>query len=283
MKVFEVAKSIIDRLTPKYGQGEARAMMRLIFENEKGWSPVDIAVKSNEDMTDFMTSRIGDVVDRLLKGEPIQYIYGNASFYGMNFKVTCDTLIPRPETAELVDIIVKENPEKDLRVIDMGTGSGCIAIALARNLAFADVTATDVSDKALAVARENGNTFKAGVNFLHADILKGEPSGEVFDIIVSNPPYITEKERSSMEENVLEHEPESALFVPDNDPLKFYKAILAYAGDALSQSGKIYFEINPLFADELRQQAVDAGFSGVELMRDSFGKIRFARITRNAD
>ena len=254
MTVNEIARHVVDRLTPRFGQGEAKAMMRIIFENLKGWSPVDIAVKSNEEITGFMSGKVDAVLERLLADEPIQYIFGNADFYGLKLKVTQDTLIPRPETAELVDIIVRDNNQKDLRVLDLCTGSGCIAVALARTLPFAEVTATD--------------------------LLAGEPRGCSYDIIVSNPPYIAEKERDAMEPNVLEHEPALALFVPDADPLEFYRAIFRLAGDALAPGGRIYLEINPVYASELKSLAVSEGFGSVDLIRDSFGKIRFAVVTR---
>lgn len=280
MTVNEIARHVVDRLTPRFGQGEAKAMMRIISENLKGWSPVDIAVKSNEEITGFMSGKVDAVLERLLADEPIQYIFGNADFYGLKLKVTQDTLIPRPETAELVDIIVRDNNQKDLRVLDLCTGSGCIAVALARTLPFAEVTATDISDAALAVARENARALHVAVDFRHADLLAGEPRGCSYDIIVSNPPYIAEKERDAMEPNVLEHEPALALFVPDADPLEFYRAIFRLAGDALAPGGRIYLEINPVYASELKSLAVSEGFGSIDLIRDSFGKIRFAVVTR---
>ena len=211
----------------------------------------------------------------------MEFIFGNADFYGMKLKVTRDTLIPRPETAELVDLIVKENNRKDLRVIDLGTGSGCIAIALSRNLPFAEVTAVDIS-----VARENAKALHCDINFVNADIISLADNHDTaikgpFDIIVSNPPYIAENEKSEMDKNVTEFEPESALFVPDSDPLKFYKAELKYAETALSDGGRIYFEINPIYAEELKQLTEKSGFSDVELIRDSFGKERFLSASKN--
>jgi len=280
MTVNEIARHVVDRLTPRFGQGEAKAMMRIIFENLKGWSPVDIAVKSNEEITGFMSGKVDAVLERLLADEPIQYIFGNADFYGLKLKVTQDTLIPRPETAELVDIIVRDNNQKDLRVLDLCTGSGCIAVALARKLPFAEVTATDISDAALAVARENARALHVAVDFRHADLLAGEPRGCSYDIIVSNPPYIAEKERDAMEPNVLEHEPALALFVPDAYPLEFYRAIFRLAGDALAPGGRIYLEINPVYASELKSLAVSEGVGSFDLIRVSFGKIRFAVVTR---
>ena len=270
--VNDVFRGIVSTLTGKYGAGEAKAMARIIFENLKGWSAVDLAIKANEHPTKFIEGKIDSVVKRLLDNEPIQYIFGNADFYGMKLKVTRDTLIPRPETAELVDLIVKENNRKDLRVIDLGTGSGCIAIAL--------------SDRALSVARENAKALHCDINFVNADIISLAENHDTaikgpFDIIVSNPPYIAENEKSGMDKNVTEFEPESALFVPDSDPLKFYKAELKYTETALSDGGRIYFEINPIYAEELKQLTEKSGFSDVELIRDSFGNERFLSASKN--
>lgn len=273
-----VMAGIRSRLTPKYGDGEAREMARIIFENLKGWNPVEIAIRQEEPISGYITGKVDAVIDRLLDNEPIQQIFGNADFYGLRLKVTRDTLIPRPETAELVDIIVKENSRKDLRVLDAGTGSGCIALALSRNLPFSEVTAIDISDNALDVARENGKTLRCNVDFRKADILSLPDGlrGNSFDIIVSNPPYIAEKEKSAMERNVLDYEPASALFVPDNDPLKFYTAILKAAqGELLIPGGRLYFEINPIYADLLREETERLGFSNVTLTRDTDGKQRF--------
>lgn len=281
-----VITGIINRLSPKYGAGEAREMSRIIFENLKGWNPVEIAIRQDEPISSFITGKVDKVVGRLLDDEPIQQIFGNADFYGMKLKVTRDTLIPRPETAELVDIIVKENPAKDLRVLDAGTGSGCIAIALSRNLLFPDVTAIDISGKALDVAAENARQLRAAIDFRHADILSLPDGleGETFDIIVSNPPYIAEKEKAKMDRNVLDYEPASALFVPDSDPLIFYTALLRVAnGSLLSPGGKIYFEINPEYASQLRQEAESLGFTEVTLTRDSYGKQRFLSAKKETD
>ncbi len=281
-----VIAGIINRLSPKYGAGEAREMSRIIFENLKGWNPVEIAIRQDEPISSFITGKVDMVVGRLLDDEPIQQIFGNADFYGMKLKVTRDTLIPRPETAELVDIIVKENPAKDLRVLDAGTGSGCIAIALSRNLLFPEVTAIDISGKALEVAAENARQLRAAIDFRHTDILSLPDGleGETFDIIVSNPPYIAEKEKAKMDRNVLDYEPASALFVPDSDPLKFYTALLRVAnGSLLSPGGKIYFEINPEYASQLRQEAESLGFTEVTLTRDSYGKQRFLSAKKETD
>lgn len=273
-----VMADIKKSLAPKYGDGEAREMARIIFENLKGWNPVEIAIRQDEPISGFIVGKVDAVVDRLLHDEPIQQIFGKADFYGLKLKVTRDTLIPRPETAELVDLIVKENPGKDLRVLDAGTGTGCIALALARNLLFPEITAIDISDKALEVARENGKNLHAAVDFIKADILQLPDGlkGEKFDIIVSNPPYIAEKEKTAMDSNVLDYEPSEALFVPDSDPLKFYMAILEAArGEMLVPGGRIYFEINPLYAEELKNNTEELGYKNVSLTRDTYGKQRF--------
>lgn len=279
-----VLQSIRQRLAPKYGDGEAREMGRIIFENLKGWSPVDLAIRQDEEISEFIRQKVDQVVDRLLNDEPIQQIFGVADFYGMKLKVTPDTLIPRPETEELVDLIVKDNQQKDLRVLDCGTGTGCIAIALKRNLPFPEVTAIDISDKALAVARENAKNLRAQVDFRHADMIRLPESldGKQFDVIVSNPPYIAEHERAAMDRNVLDYEPATALFVPDSDPLKFYRAILEAAKDGMAApNGKLYFEINPLYADQLQALATRLGFADIQLIRDTDGKQRFLTLRKN--
>ncbi len=272
--------SITTRLTPEYGAGEAKAMARIIFENLKGWTPVDLALKASDEVSPFIQDKIDAVVARLLAGEPIQYIFGNARFYGMTFEVSPATLIPRPETEELIDLIVKEQGGRDdLKVLDAGTGSGCIAIALARNLPFSQVTATDLSADALEIARNNAVRLKTKVNFLADDILcpVGAAEGEPYDIIVSNPPYIAEQERASMEPNVLEHEPAMALFVPDDDPLKFYRALTRFAlSGGLADGGSLYFEINPIYAADLVEMMKREGFGDVTILRDMYGKERFA-------
>lgn len=285
--VNETVRATTAALARKYGDGEAKAMVRFIFENLKEWTPVELAIKANEHLTTFMEGKIADVVKRLLADEPIQYIFGTADFYGLKLHVTRDTLIPRPETAELVDIIVKENyNRKDLRVIDLGTGSGCIAVALSRNLPFAEVTAVDISEKALDIAKENATRLRCNIDFINTDIMQLPATAYKtlkgpFDIIASNPPYIAFKEREAMERNVKDFEPANALFVPDNNPLKFYDAELQYARTALAPDGRLYFEINPLFATDLKRLCESYGFKAVTLTRDSFGKIRFLSATGN--
>ncbi|MCM1070852.1 MAG: peptide chain release factor N(5)-glutamine methyltransferase [[Clostridium] fimetarium] len=270
-------------IEPATGSREAAAISREIMYDLKGWDLTQLAIRGSEPVSDFIAAKALDAARRVAAGEPVQYIFGSAGFYGMRFKVTPDTLIPRPETAELVDLIVKRYADsKDLRVLDVGTGSGCIAIALSRFLPFPEVTAVDISDAALAVARENAAALKARVTFRREDILTAAPGPDRYDIIVSNPPYIAQSESAAMDKNVLDHEPHSALFVPDSDPLLFYRAILRYAADgALAPGGAVYFEINPLFADDLRRLAATLGFTA-EILPDAQGRSRFA-IARQTD
>lgn len=276
MTVKEVADKAFRRLATRYGDGEARWMVRLMMEEFKNYSPVDMAVRGDFETGESVERRIDETVGRLLNGEPIQYIFGKARFYGMNLKVTPDVLIPRPETEELVDLIVNDRGgERDLRVLDVCTGSGCIAIALARNLPFSEVDAIDISREALAVARENASELKAAVSFKEGDALRMGADGAEYDIIVSNPPYIAEHERAEMDRNVLEHEPALALFVPDADPLRFYIAIARYALVALKEQGGLYFEINPLYASDLAGQMKAMGWSDVSIQPDMQKKNRF--------
>lgn len=273
----------IARLKPAIGEREARASLRLIFETVKGWSPVDIAVKGAEPISPFVAGKVDDIVNRMLAHEPVQYILGETLWYGLKLRVSPAVLIPRPETAELVDMIVKEaGSTADLRVADICTGSGCIAVALARNLTFPVITAIDISAPALEIAAENIKDLKvSSVTLLKADATDPSelPGGE-FDIIVANPPYIADDERGSMDRNVLLYEPHSTLFVPDDDPLLFYRAIAGYARTHLSASGRLYFEINPIYAERLAAHMTDAGWRDVTLTRDIHGTYRFLSASR---
>lgn len=251
-------------------------MMRIIMEDVKGYSSVDLALYGNRELGDATFNVVRSIVSRLLDDEPLQYILGKARFYGMEFKVSPAVLIPRPETEQLIDIIVdRERDKSDLRVLDVGTGSGCIAIALARNLLFPRVTAVDISGAAVDIAMQNAKALKAKVNFVKDDIFNMSMPADSLDIIVSNPPYITEKERGSMEANVTRYEPASALYVPDDDPLRFYHAILKLAVTALVTGGRVYFEMNPDYAPELKRQMLQGGWIDIDILPDERGRNRF--------
>lgn len=267
-------------LVPLVGSGEATAMTRLIFHALKGWSATDIVIHAADTLSPYLLERIDEIEGRLKKGEPLQYILGEGRFYGMMLEVTPATLIPRPETEELVEIIAKDyDGVADLRVLDVGTGSGAIAIALSRNLKFPCLTAVDISEAALEVARRNAARLHAKIDFLHADIFQWEPERRSLDLIVSNPPYICEKEKVEMDNNVVEYEPAEALFVPDSNPLLFYSRIAEIGKTALVKGGRLYFEINPLHAEELVEMMEEAGYKDVRILRDLSGKERFMRAT----
>lgn len=268
-------------------------MTRLVLEDLYGFSLTDIAMGAVADLPSSEQERLKVIARRLGEGEPVQYVLGKAWFRGRQFGVAPGVLIPRPETEELCQAIVDDwsrygegHDDKPLTVLDIGTGSGCIAISLALDMPHANVSAIDISDQALLIASANATRLHANVSFHKQDILQAakmptskEKQGE-WDVIVSNPPYITEKEKADMEPNVLDHEPSLALFVPDDDPLRFYRAIATYASTTLSRDGRLYFEINPLFADDMTDMLTRKGFSDVTIVNDQFGKQRFISCTK---
>lgn len=277
MTLKEKIKDIKARLTTVVGEREAYWVTRDIIDDTMGYTEVDMLLKGEEVLSDFMLKKLDVIVERVEQGEPIQYVLGWARFEGNRYKVTCDTLIPRPETQELVDLIISRyGNEKDLRVIDVGTGSGCIAISLARGLKFPLVNAIDISNAALDVAKENAKKLKAKVKFECRDALKLQNvDNERYNIIVSNPPYIIDSERADMESCVLDYEPATALFVPDEDPLRFYRAIAEWGTLVLLPGGAIFYEINPRYAVEMSILMRDLGYVEVEVIEDMQAKERF--------
>lgn len=276
MTLAQLNQHIVTVLTPVLGASEAKATARLLLEDDLKVTPTMLFTRGDRVLEPETVARYDRILARISAGEPPQYVIGSARFMGMDLKVTPATLIPRPETAELVDMITdRADGRTDLRILDIGTGSGCIAIALSRAIPFCSVEAIDISSDALAVARENGKTLHAPVDFRHEDILHPDPVSEPYDIIVSNPPYIAHREKAAMEPRVKDYEPASALFVPDSDPLVFYRAIARYASTALKPGGFLALEINPLFATDLQVMLAREGFT-CEIVRDSFGKKRFA-------
>lgn len=270
----QVKRALKDALSPRYGEREAATMARMILMHLKGWDLPHLLADENREASSYIKGRSAEILDRLLHDMPLQYALGETYFYGLTLKVAPGVLIPRPETEELVDIIVKQNQRPDLRVLDLCTGSGAIAAALARNLPFSEVTALDVSPEAVAVARDNFSALKVKVELLQDDVFSWLPSDN-YDIIVANPPYVDESEKVGMEPNVLDYEPHIALFVPDDDPLRFYVRIADMAREALSEGGKLYFEINPRHADELKKMLMAKDFRSVEIVRDVHGRERF--------
>lgn len=264
-------------LEPLYGNGEARAITDYVLDVCFGLSKADILCGAVEEMTAEKTAELNKIFGRLTEGEPVQYVLGRAEFSGRWFNVRPGVLIPRPETEELCAWITADSKASaSPKVLDIGTGSGCIAITLQLDMPESKVTAWDISADALDVARENAQQLGANVNFVKLDALNAKPEGE-WDVIVSNPPYICEKEKKDMAVNVLEHEPHTALFVPDADPLLFYRAITRLAVQTLSKGGRLYFEINPIYADDTCHMMRAEGMTEVELRSDMYGKQRMAK------
>lgn len=264
-------------LEPLYGNGEARAVTDYVLDVCFGLSKADIMCGAVEEMTAEKTAELRKIFSRLTEGEPVQYVLGRAEFCGRWFSVRPGVLIPRPETEELCAWITADSKASaSPKVLDIGTGSGCIAITLQLDMPESKVTAWDISADALDVARENAQQLGANVNFVKLDALNAKPEGE-WDVIVSNPPYICEKEKKDMAANVLEHEPHTALFVPDADPLLFYRAITRLAVQTLSKGGRLYFEINPIYADDTCRMMRAEGMTEVELRSDMYGKQRMAK------
>ena len=314
-------------LTPLYDAGEAQAIVRTVLDVKYGMTLTDIICGKVNELSADEERKLEEIIIRLQKGEPVQYVLGEADFAGRTFHVEPGVLIPRPETAELCQWIEEDMIEKSIvssgdssedssgnspqatddarRILDICTGSGCIAITLGLNIPNSEVTGWDISKDALRIAQGNVEMMKAGnVRIEHQDALalpkaaetdnekmkgnadkevvkpKGEaktPSTQKWDLIVSNPPYICEKEKADMEKNVLEHEPSLALFVPDEDPLKFYRAIAEYASSALKSGGALYFEINPIYEKETREMLLKLDFKDIETKEDAFGKKRMMR------
>lgn len=264
-------------LEPLYGNGEARAITDYVLDVCFGLSKADILCGAVEEMTAEKTAELNKIFGRLMEGEPVQYVLGRAEFCGRWFDVRPGVLIPRPETEELCAWITADSKASGSpKVLDIGTGSGCIAITLQLDMPESNVTAWDISADALDVARENAQQLGANVNFVKQDALNAKPEGE-WDVIVSNPPYICEKEKKDMAVNVLEHEPHTALFVPDADPLLFYRAITRLAVQTLNKGGRLYFEINPIYADDTCRMMQAEGMTAVELRSDMYGKQRMAK------
>jgi release factor glutamine methyltransferase len=268
----------IEKLTPIFDAGEAESFFNIALEHLKGWKRTDLALNPNAEITGEEQVKWDEVLAQLEKQRPIQYIFGTTHFYGLEFKVNENTLIPRPETEELVEWIIKENASAGkIKILDIGTGSGCIGIALAKNLPDAGVYAIDVSEDALAVAKRNSDHNDAKVTFWQKDILATKSLPETFDIIVSNPPYVRNLEKQEIKKNVLEYEPHLALFVEDNDALLFYRKIAELAKTALTPEGKIYFEINQYLGKETKDMISNKGFSNVELLKDIYGNDRMIK------
>lgn len=273
------------RLLSLYDEREARAVVRLLLEERFDMTLADILGGALDSLDIQQREELHTMLSRLESGEPVQYVLGEAWFCDRRFHVEPGVLIPRPETELLVEWVMEEPSlyplHRRMNVLDIGTGSGCIAISLALGMKDTYVSAWDISDTALHIARANAERLGANVSFVKQDALAAPDDVGLWDVIVSNPPYVCVGEAAQMERHVLEHEPHEALFVPNDDALLFYRAIGQYALRALKPSGALYFEINPLYAEELSLMLHEMGFSTVQFKTDQFGKCRMVRAGRS--
>jgi release factor glutamine methyltransferase len=252
-----------------------------LVEHKLSLSKIDVILKSDFELNSEDELFFKNAIKELQQEKPIQYIIGNTHFYGLNFKVTEATLIPRPETEELVDWILKDHSNDDnISILDIGTGSGCIPISLAKNLPNANVTTLDVSEEAISIAKENANIHSVSVNFIHNNMLTYSNASQKYDVIVSNPPYVRNLEKQEIKKNVLEYEPHLALFVEDDNALIFYKKITEFAVNNLTENGVLYFEINQYLGQETADLVKGYGFSSVELRQDLSGNDRMLKASK---
>ena len=265
-----------------YPETEIGAFANIIIRTLTKKPGLHIHALPESPLTQKQAARVLSICRELKSGKPLQYVLGETSFYNCTIKLSAETLIPRPETEELVDLIVKENRGFRGTILDIGTGSGCIAIALAINLPGTTVTGIDISEGAIAMAKENSTLNNATVAFFRADIMNFDANQVTkTNIIVSNPPYVRDSEKKHMASNVLDFEPNNALFVPDSDPFRYFTAILEIAGKILIPGGKVYFEINEAFGKEMSLLIEEYGYRSIEVIRDLNGRERIIKGTRN--
>ena len=285
MNLKELQHNFHDQLDTLYGKNEVQSFFKLLVEHRLKLKPIEIIIHPELSISKDDNDYFEDATKRLRNEEPIQYIIGETEFFGLPFKVNSNTLIPRPETEELVQWIIddqKKNNNPSLAILDIGTGSGCIAVSLAKQLSNSEVFALDVSPKALLAAKENSKLNEVEISFIEADILnlatfKSSINSPKYDIIISNPPYVRELEKSSIKNNVLQHEPHLALFVQNDDALQFYKAICDFAVFNLKSKGNLYFEINQYLGPEMIQLLKLYNFESIELRKDLFGNDRMIK------
>lgn len=271
----KIVAYIRSRLQPYYTAEEVSALSRIVCCDLLGQAPTDYYLGKDIVLSSKKEQELEDILQRLSRFEPLQYIEGRTLFLGRELWVAPGVLIPRPETEELVELMLKEIPA-DARILDVGTGSGCIAISLAKELPDALVTAWDVSPEALSVARVNARKLQANVRFVECDVLACQVDEVgLYDVIVSNPPYVTEAEKADMEPNVLQWEPSLALFVPDDDPLRFYRRIAVLGRDMLADGGRLYFEINRAYGREMVEMLRTMGYVRVRVKKDLSQNDRF--------
>ncbi len=275
MKLPQLKSHFFNSLSELYAKEELQSFFYLLMEQYGKMSRLELALHPEKTISRELAEKYDAAVQRLREFEPIQYILGETEFFGITLAVNSHTLIPRPETEELVDWVLQQTEEAlSVDILDIGTGSGCIAIALAKNLPHAQVSALDYSEKTLKTAKQNAERNSVAIEFFKTDILKTKTLPQQYDIIISNPPYVRNMEKVAMNPNVLYHEPEAALFVSDSDPLLFYRKILDLAKRYLKPGGKIFFEINEYLAPQTEALLNDSEFYNVVVKQDIFGKNR---------
>ncbi len=312
MKIKEYRTQFIQELTPIYDAGEAESFFYLILEENHQWKRIDLALNLDLTFSNKVIQQWNSILEQLKKEIPIQYVLGKTSFFGLDFEVNSTVLIPRPETEELVEWILESQKSKvksqkskvrsgelevrslelevetqNLKILDIGTGSGCIAISLAKNISDSEVFAIDVSEKALATAKKNAEINNVSIHFIKTDILKIDDFEQLlisnfqlptkFDVIVSNPPYVRELEKQEIKKNVLDNEPHLALFVENDDALIFYRKIAELAQKNLSQNGQLFFEINQYLGKETVDLLEKMNFKNIELRKDIYGNDRMIK------
>lgn len=281
MKIKEYRSQFIQQLTPIYDAGEAESFFYLVLEDKQQLKRIDLALYPDLVFSEEEIVVWNSILEQLKQEIPIQYLLGKTSFYGLDFEVNENVLIPRPETEELVEWILESQKSKvenkKIRILDIGTGSGCIAISLAKNLPNAEVFALDISEKALATAKRNAEINEVNVTFINQNILETDYLGQQFDIIVSNPPYVRNLEKEEIKKNVLHNEPHLALFVEDNDALIFYKKIAELAQKNGSENSQLYFEINQYLGKEMIDLLKKMNFKNIELRKDIYGNDRMIK------
>ena len=276
-----IVNEIRDALRENYPDTEALALAKMLLVEVFGFSTLELYGGKDKEISGKHRDVLDEMIRRLKKNEPIQYIIGIETFGGLTFEVNQNVLIPRPETRELVEWIAEDCQLEDpCKILDIGTGSGCIAISLAKLLEQVEVEAWDVSEGALQVARRNAERNQVDVLFRKMDVLGDVPEGMLYDVIVSNPPYIAEKEKSQMEHNVLDWEPSIALFVPDEDPLLFYRRLAQLGGSMLKKGGSLYYEINQAYGQETMEMLASMGYQSIELRKDAWGNDRMVKAKR---
>lgn len=268
-----IYKETVQQLAEIYGEAEAQSITNLLFEDYLNIPRTSRLTMPDQPYSDDLHQKHSDAVQKLLNHQPVQQIIGHCFFYGHQFDINEHVLIPRPETEELVDLVVRENNSGNFRVLDVGTGTGCIAISLASALHGSDVYAWDISEQALSLARQNAAKNQVKVHFRREDVLTYD-GDENFDIIVSNPPYIPITEKGAMAKNVTHYEPEMALFVPDDDPLLFYRKIGGMGKKTLSPDGKLYFEVHENYAHQVQDLMKKLAYKKVTIIKDLQGKDR---------